>query len=116
MIEDIGRRKLLRGLLFRRTSAARSWPSWDVRSGKWVLTVITYTGFLLKISWREDLKKGFWDLLQVSHWLIDGPFLAQRRDWNLSYRGSSNQRIIDVTASLEERRICILELEDRLTG
>ena len=33
--------------------------------------------------------------------LIDGPFIADRKDLTLAYRGSSNQRILDAPASLK---------------
>ncbi len=58
-------------------------------------TVITYTGFLY-----EDLLKmteenpGIKDLLSVTDWLIDGPYVEELRSMELDYRGSSNQRII----------------------
>ena len=31
--------------------------------------------------------------------IVDGPFIAKKKDLNLPYRGSSNQRIIDATKS-----------------
>ena len=32
--------------------------------------------------------------------LVDGPFVMAKKDLNLRFRGSSNQRLIDVPASL----------------
>lgn len=32
--------------------------------------------------------------------LVDGPFIEEKKDLNLRFRGSSNQRLIDVPASL----------------
>ena len=40
-------------------------------------------------------------LLQQIDVLIDGPFLLAERSLNLSFRGSKNQRILDVPASLK---------------
>ena len=37
--------------------------------------------------------------------LIDGKFEADKRDIMLKYRGSSNQRVIDVKKSLEQGTI-----------
>jgi len=41
------------------------------------------------------------DLLSLSSLLIDGPFHDNERDLSLAFRGSRNQRIIDVGASLQ---------------
>lgn len=39
--------------------------------------------------------------------LIDGKFEQKNYDMNLKYRGSSNQRVIDVPRSLEEHRVIL---------
>ncbi len=56
-----------------------------------------YTGFLF-----EELLKDPQYLLLLQHIdvLVDGPFIMAQRDEDLRFRGSSNQRIIDVPASL----------------
>ena len=41
-----------------------------------------------------------WDLLRYLDVLVDGPFVAARASMALTYRGSSNQRLIDVQGSL----------------
>lgn len=66
------------------------------------LNVLTYTGFTF-----EELISSFEKfperkrLLEQSDYLIDGKFIMSQRSLNLQYRGSSNQRIIDVKKSLE---------------
>ena len=40
--------------------------------------------------------------------LIDGRFELDKRDLNLKYKGSSNQRVIDVKKSLENKEVFIL--------
>lgn len=40
--------------------------------------------------------------------LIDGRFELDKRDLNLKYKGSSNQRVIDVRKSLENKEVFIL--------
>ena len=41
--------------------------------------------------------------------LVDGPFIMAKKDLTLRFRGSSNQRLIDVQASLKENKIVLWE-------
>ena len=56
-----------------------------------------YTGFTF-----EGLKGTQRDLLKYIDVLVDGPYIEKLRDEDLLFRGSSNQRLIDVKASLEQ--------------
>jgi anaerobic ribonucleoside-triphosphate reductase activating protein len=40
-------------------------------------------------------------LLSNCDWLVDGPFILEKRSLMLKFRGSTNQRILDVKKSLE---------------
>ncbi len=63
-------------------------------------TVWLYTGFL----WENLLEAADPDimaLLRQVDVLIDGPFVLGERTLELRYRGSRNQRVIDVPASLK---------------
>ena len=55
-----------------------------------------YTGFTFESLINEDQR----ELLSELDVLVDGPFIERLRDGDLLFRGSSNQRIIDVQASL----------------
>ena len=60
--------------------------------------VASYSGYTF-----EQLIKGSQaqrDMLESIDILIDGPFLLNERSLELSFRGSKNQRILDVPASL----------------
>lgn len=58
-----------------------------------------YTGFL----WENlILHAPYRALLQHIDVLVDGPFILDRRDISQLFRGSTNQRIIDVHASFQE--------------
>lgn len=62
-------------------------------------TIWCYTGF----TFEELLKHGteaMRELLKFVDVLVDGPFIEALRDTSLLFRGSSNQRLIDVPASL----------------
>lgn len=41
--------------------------------------------------------------------LVDGPFIFEKKDLRLKHRGSSNQRVIDVQASMQTGQIVLIE-------
>ena len=55
-------------------------------------------------SW--EVTKEFLSYLDV---LVDGPFLQEKKDLTLRFRGSSNQRLINVPVSLKENRVVLWE-------
>lgn len=55
-----------------------------------------FTGFRFEDLIQHDQR----ELLEQLDVLVDGPYVAALRDPDLLFRGSSNQRIIDVQASL----------------
>ncbi len=59
-----------------------------------------YTGYTF-----EEIKH--WPVLQYVDVLVDGPYEESRRDISLAFRGSSNQRLIDVKASLDGKIHCL---------
>ena len=48
-------------------------------------------------------------LLQYVDVLVDGPYIEAQRDTDLIFRGSRNQRLIDVKRSLEEGVAVLLD-------
>ena len=75
------------------------------------LNVIVYTGYIFEyLLEHADDENGFMELLKETDILIDGPFVLKKRDLELKFRGSSNQRIIDVKRSLEEGKTVLCEL------
>ena len=51
------------------------------------------------------------DILNYLDVLIDGKFIYDLRDFKLMYRGSSNQRVIDVKESLKQDKIVLMEVD-----
>jgi anaerobic ribonucleoside-triphosphate reductase activating protein len=71
------------------------------------LSVMTFTGYRF-----EDLLAGknpaWWRLLEATDILVDGPFVLALRDIGLRFRGSSNQRLIDVRRTLAEGAVIVV--------
>ncbi len=65
-------------------------------------TIWCYTGFTFETLLNRPNTR---QLLQYVDVLVDGPYVEALRDEDLLYRGSSNQRLIDVRASLEQRQV-----------
>ena len=75
--------------------------------------VWTYTGY----TWEAVLAAGRPDwraLLEETDVLVDGPFLAKEKSYELHFRGSRNQRLIDVPRSLAQGRVVLWQEEDPL--
>jgi anaerobic ribonucleoside-triphosphate reductase activating protein len=71
------------------------------------LSVITFTGYFwedLLAANRED----WFQLIEASNVIVDGPFIMALRDIDLRFRGSANQRLIDVHKSLAAGRAVFL--------
>lgn len=64
-----------------------------------------YTGFTFESLIHQDQR----ELLAEIDVLVDGPFIQKLRDEDLLFRGSSNQRLIDVQASLYSGRTVLWE-------
>ena len=50
------------------------------------------------------------ELISLFDVLVDGPYIEEQKDIRLKFRGSANQRVIDVPKTLE-KGVCILYLE-----
>lgn len=74
------------------------------------LNVVTYTGYILEEILNSSDKSGFKELLEQTDILVDGPFELSKKDLLLNFKGSSNQRIIDVKKTLENNKIIIYEI------
>ena len=46
--------------------------------------------------------------------LIDGPFIEEKKDLNLAFRGSSNQRLIDMRKTLENKKVTLLDIKENM--
>lgn len=65
-------------------------------------TIWLWTGYL----YESVINKDIFNYIDV---LVDGQFKDELKDFRLMYRGSSNQRVIDVKKSLKENKIILIE-------
>lgn len=72
------------------------------------LNVWTYTGYTWEALCQENDPEKI-ALLKESDVLIDGPFLLAERSLELKFKGSRNQRTIDVKKSLEAGEVVLWE-------
>ena len=72
-----------------------------------------YTGYV----WEDLLREGSPGntyltkcILELTDVLVDGPFIQEEKDISLAFRGSRNQRIIDVQESLRRSEVVTLKI------
>lgn len=75
-----------------------------------------YTGYILKDSDFDTTVDVGWDngllanyILALCDVVVDGPYVESLRDVSLKFRGSANQRLIDVKKTIEQYKINLLE-------
>lgn len=73
------------------------------------MDIITYTGYTFEQLYEKREQNGWGELLEVTDYLIDGPFILAQKDWEIKFRGSSNQRYIDCQESLKQGRAVVCE-------
>jgi len=74
------------------------------------MNVWVYTGFLyddlVKMAEKNNKYREVLDYIDV---LVDGPFKIALKSFDCAFRGSSNQRLIDVKKTLENNKVITLE-------
>lgn len=65
-------------------------------------TLWCYTGYTFEQVAADERRRG---ILEYADVLVDGRYIAAERDETLRFRGSRNQRIIDVRRTLQEGRV-----------
>lgn len=75
------------------------------------LDIWSYTGYTYEyIVENKDKKLGWNDLLNNIDVLVDGKFQEEKMQDGLKFRGSINQRIVDVKKSLSSNKLILLDL------
>jgi anaerobic ribonucleoside-triphosphate reductase activating protein len=86
-----------------------------VESEKRGVEIITYTGYLYEdLLEMAKTDKGVKDLLTVTNYLVDGKFEHNKKTLDWFYRGSSNQRIFDITCYPNSTKARLIERREDL--
>ncbi len=78
------------------------------------LDIAIYSGYTFEQLMKME-ERAVKELLSLCDVLIDGPFLLEQRSLALLFRGSKNQRILNLSASLKEGKP-IPETSERWMG
>ncbi|MDD3170733.1 MAG: anaerobic ribonucleoside-triphosphate reductase activating protein [Bacilli bacterium] len=71
------------------------------------LNVMMYTGYEFeKIVKIPNISQ----LLENVDWIVDGEFVEEKKSLDIKYRGSTNQRIIDVKKTYEKKEVVIVNI------
>lgn len=69
-------------------------------------TIWCYTGYRFETLLKHPSRRALVELCDV---IVDGRYVEAERDLSLHFRGSRNQRIIDVRRSLDEGEVVLME-------
>ena len=72
-----------------------------------------YTGFTFETLMRMPKQRALLELVDV---LVDGPFVDSLKDSDLLFRGSSNQRLIDVQESLRQGCVVLWRRKQKMAA
>ena len=74
------------------------------------LNVWCYSGYTFEeLLEKSRVDSGVMELLKLTDVLVDGKFILEEKSYNVPWRGSRNQRLIDVKKSLEQQSAVTLE-------
>jgi len=110
--EKIARNGLLDGITFSggdpfyQPDACANLAKWAKERG---LNIWAYTGFLYEELLKMPEVKDFLDLVDV---LVDGPFILEEKSLLLNFRGSKNQRVIDLNETKKTGIVSLIDVDD----
>lgn len=113
LIEDVLKNKMIKGVTFSGGDPLEQADKFAYMAKKFKdsgLNVWCYTGYtferLLEKLKKEESIRGLIENIDV---LVDGKFEIDNKEDGLRFRGSSNQRIIDIKKTLKSESIVVLE-------
>ena len=72
--------------------------------------LMIYTGYLLEHLQKME-NAGVQRLLELADVIVDGPFILAEKNLTLSYRGSENQRVIDMVKTRKSGEVVLYRSE-----
>lgn len=114
--QEIQKNPLLRGVTFSGGEPFEQ-PVPLLELGHWIkeqgLTLMIYTGYLVENLLEAGKKMPeILELISLSDIIVDGPFIEAKKDLNLLFRGSSNQRMIDGAETIRQGKIVEIDFPE----
>lgn len=78
-------------------------------------TIWCYTGYELEkdlFCWIDQGNTAVADMLSLIDVLVDGEFVAEKKNLKLKFRGSENQRLLSAKESLRQRQAVAVKVPD----
>ena len=76
------------------------------------LNLVIFTGYTYeRLMDLAHERPDMFELLTFADILIDGPFIMAKKSLEIKFRGSTNQRIIDVQQSLVEGHVVLHQIQ-----
>ena len=76
------------------------------------LSIWVYSGYYYEDLCSDKKGRGTKELLDICDVLVDGPFEQERNSYELIWKGSSNQRVIDLNKTREQGTIVLWQEQD----
>lgn len=113
LIEDVKSNPMIKGVTFSGGDPLEQAEKFAYMARKFKeagLNIWSYTGYTFEYILDNLEDHPYWkDLIESIDVLVDGRFEVDNIREGLKYRGSNNQRLIDVQSSLKERKAVVME-------
>ena len=114
ILEEAAKDKLLKGITLsggEPFTQAKALAELAEKAHAMGLNIFCYTGYTFENLYAQSEEHPeYRELLEQCDWLVDGPFIEEEMSLMLHFRGSRNQRILDVPKSLEKGEAVLSEL------
>lgn len=113
LIEDVLKNKMIRGVTFSGGDPIEQADKFSYMAKAFKssgLNIWCYTGYTFEqLLEKQEKDKDVRDLINNIDVLVDGKFEINNKKDGIRFRGSNNQRIIDVKGTLDKKKVITLE-------